>query len=247
MTFVRTRIHPLFLTLLLSTGACAGTGAPVAEDRAASIRQQLRVDTYKNVSYVDEKNRPITAEQFDERVRSGASVSMSKKAEGDEEPVVTMRLAAKSPVSLKPSFKVKPGDQFPAFSLERLTGKQLDNKALMGKYTIVSFYFADCAPCITEIPELNALSEGRDDLNFIGMSFDSLAVTRKFVERHKLTWTLLSDAKKTLDAVGVTTYPAFALLDPQGKLVAIEPSYAIIKADKTLANWVARLTTSVAR
>lgn len=205
------------------------------------IRKALRVDTYKNVSYVDENNKPITSEQFDQRVRGGAHVGMRKNTGGDGEPVVTMVLDTKPRVSLKQTFKLKPGDDFPAFSLPRLTGKPLDNKALMGKPTVVSFYFADCAPCITEIPELNEFSHGRDDMNFIGMSFDPLPVTRKFVEQHKLTWTLLSEAKKTLADVGITSYPAFALLDAQGKLIAIEPSYAILKSDKTLAAWVARL------
>lgn len=237
MTFTPlTRILPIALSLLLSASVQAQT-----EDAAATVRKQLRIDTYKNVTYFDDKKNVITAEQFDERIKAGAYASMEKQKIGDAEPVVKLTAETKPRLASKPSFKIKPGDAFPEFSLEMLNNKSLENKALMGRYTVVSFYFAGCAPCIDEIPELNALAEGREDMNFIGITFDPIKVTRKFVEEHKLTWTLLPDAKPFLKTIGVNFYPTLALLDPTGKLVAIEPGYAIKKSDKTIAAWAARL------
>lgn len=198
--------------------------------------------SFKNATYYDTASKQITEAEFQQRVKAGASFSMRKTTIDGEEPVVKVTLeSGKKKAFAAPKYKVNPGDPFPAFSLPRLIGKPIDNKALLGKYTIVSFYFADCAPCITEIPELNAFSEGREDMNFIGMTFDPLPVTRKFVEEHKLTWTLLSDAKKTLADVGINFFPSFALIDPQGKLVAVEAGYRIQKNDKTIAAWVKRL------
>ena len=243
MTFsAYTRLLPILVALLLPAGAHAQT-----EDRAAKVRKDLRIDTYKNVSYFDEKKNPITSAQFDERIRGGAFLSMEKKATGDDEPVVKIYLDTKPRAAFKPSYKVKPGDAFPEFSHMMLTNVPLDSRALMGRYTIISFYFAACAPCIEEIPELNAFAEGREDMNYLGITFDPIKTTRKFVEQHKLGWTLLSDAAPTISAAGVKSFPSFALLDPKGKVIAIEPGFAIRKSDKTIAAWVARLVPELKR
>lgn len=237
MTFSpRIRILPVLLALLLSTGVHAEP-----EDRAAEVRKQLRVDTYKDVSYFDENKNEITSEQFDQRIRGGAYVSMSKTKNWFGTTIVKMRLDTKPSIAFKAGYKIKAGDQFPAFSHMMLTNKPFTNKELLGKYSVVSFYFADCAPCITEIPELNALAASRADMNHIGITFDPVKTTRKFVDEHKLGWILLSDAKPTLDALGVTMYPTLALLDPEGKVIAIEPGHAIKKSDKTIAAWIERL------
>lgn len=223
----------LFSTLVAIAPAILAEPAPAAPAAPMSFR---------NATYYDSANKQITESEFQQRVKAGASFSMRKTTSEGEEPVVKVTLeSGKKKAFAAPKYKINPGDPFPAFSLPRLIGKPIDNQALLGKYTIVSFYFADCAPCITEIPELNAFSEGREDMNFIGMTFDPLPVTRKFVEQHKLTWTLLSDASKTLADVGINFFPSFALIDKEGKLVAIEPGYKIEKSDKTIAAWVKRL------
>lgn len=240
--FAHARLLPILFALLLPAGVHAQT-----EDRAAKVRKDLRIDTYKNVSYFDEKKNPITSAQFDERIRGGAFSSMQKEEKNDREPVVKIYLDTKPRAALKPSYKVKPGDAFPEFSHLMQTNVPLDSRALMGRYTIISFYFAACPPCVEEIPELNAFAEGREDMNYLGITFDSIKTTRKFVDQHKLGWTLLSDAGSTISAAGVKFFPSFALLDPKGKVIAIEPGATIRKNDKTIAAWVARLVPELKR
>ena len=237
MTFsARTRLLPLLLSLL-----CVPMVHAQDEDRAATIRKAMRVDTYEDVKYFDEQNNRITSEQFGERVRAGAHVSMQKKKGWFGGTTVSMVLATKAPPTLKANYKIKAGEAFPEFSHASMTSQTIDNKAVAGRYTLVSFYFAECAPCIDEVPELNALAQERRDMNLIGITFDSVKETRKFVDEHKLAWTLLPDAKSTIRAAGVNYFPSLALLDPQGKVIAIEPGGAIKKSDKTIAAWVARL------
>ena len=235
----RTRILPLLLALLF-TSAHAET-----EDAAAAVRKGLRIDTYKSVSYFDEHNREITSEQFDERLRAGVNVLLEKKKSWLGGTSAKLVLSTK-PVAPPRAYKVKPGDAFPAFSHPTLDNKAMDNKALLGRYTLLSFYFAECAPCIDEVPELNALSAARADMNFLGITFDSSRDTRKFIANHKLSWTLVPDANATIKAAGVSQFPTMALLDPQGKVVAIEPGSVIKSKDKTIAAWIGRVAPKAA-
>jgi peroxiredoxin len=193
-------------------------------------------------SYFDEGKKPITEAEFEARVKQGAHFSMTKMMKDGVVAKVEMEISPKNAApETKPKFKATPGAAFPAFKLAQVGGGTLDNKALLGRYTVISFYFAECAPCVAEVPELNQLAADRTDLNFIGMSFDSPDVTAKFAVDYKFTWKLLPEASKLLDSAGVKTFPSFALLDPKGVLVAIAQAGEITKSDKTLAAWVQRL------
>ncbi len=240
-------IFPLRAVLLSSLIAVVPAAQAETPATPAAAPAGFKLPSGKNVSYYDPEQKQITEEEFLKLMKAGSSFSMQKVMVEGDDPIIKMKLdkPGEKKSMPAPKYKIKPGDPFPAFSLPRLIGKPIDNKVLMGKYTIVSFYFADCAPCITEIPELNAFSAGREDMNFIGMTFDPVPVTRKFVETHKLTWTLLSDARKTLTDVGINHFPSFALIDPQGKLVALEPGHSIQKNDKSLAAWVKRVAPAV--
>ncbi|MFL6660407.1 MAG: TlpA family protein disulfide reductase [Massilia sp.] len=193
-------------------------------------------------TYLDENKKPLTAAQFEQRVKDGAHGNVMKRMKDGVVLEVTMQISPKNaPPAPKLKYKIKPGESFPAFSLEQLAGGKIDNAALMGRYTLVNFYFAACAPCVEEVPELNELKSDRPDMNFVGMSFDSQEEAARFVVEHHFVWKLLPMASATLDTLGIKTYPTFALLDPKGKLVAIAQTADIIKSDKSVTAWVKRL------
>lgn len=50
-----------------------------------------------------------------------------------------------------------------------VTALQLDDQWLL-----INYWAEWCGPCRTEIPELNALNESRDDLTVLGVNFDGL-------------------------------------------------------------------------
>jgi thiol-disulfide isomerase/thioredoxin len=107
-------------------------------------------------------------------------------------------------------------------------------------YSLINFYFAQCGPCIKEVPDLNALAKSRGDMNFIGVTFDTADETRQFAADTKFNWTLLPASIKLINELGVRAYPTFALVDPKGALVAISVHDAIIEKDKSIAAWVER-------
>jgi peroxiredoxin len=219
----------LLATTLFAAGAFAQT-----EPLPASIQSLLKdmyIEKYASLTLEDEKGAPIAPDAFAKQFKSGNGVELTKKTAGADL-AVTLRLRAKDakPVSLKAA-RLNRGDAFPEFKLARLDGKVVDNKALAGRYTLVSFYFATCAPCIREVPELNALAERRKDINVLAVTWDTKEDSRQFVAERQLNWPILAEAKGLIDAVGVKSYPVIALLDPQGKVVDIVISSTLSKND----------------
>lgn len=220
----------LLATTLFAAGAFAQT-EPLPES-IQSILKHMYIEKYASLTLEDEKGAPISPDAFAEGLKSGRGIELSKGKSNGPDPVVTLRLQAKDakPPSLKAA-KLNPGDAFPEFKLARLNGKLVDKQSLAGRYTLVSFYFATCAPCIREVPELNALAERRKDINVIAVTFDSKEQSRQFVAERQLNWPILPDAKSLIDAVGIKSYPVIALLDPQGKVVDIVISSTLSKND----------------
>lgn len=216
---------------------------PALPESVQSLITRFMLDKVKDVSFRDAAGKQITPEEFARQLKEGKPFSVTKKQDADKELVAVLSITTAEAMraNAPPPEKIKAGQQFPAFSLAKLDGVKVDNATLRGRYSLINFYFALCAPCVKEIPEMNALSKVRTDLNFVGVTFDSAEDTRKFVGDFKFNWMLLPESKKLLDELGVRTYPTFALLDPEGKVVAIARHYQIIKEHKSVTAWVARV------
>jgi peroxiredoxin len=209
----------------------------------AAIRDLLKYhqeEKFSSLFFYDETGHLMDANAFAEQVKAGKKYSAAKKKTGDADPRLVFTIMSKEAIAAAntPPSKIKPGEAFPEFHLARLDGSAIDNKALTGRYTLVSFYFAGCSPCVKEVPTLNALAERRKDLNLLAVTFDTVADSKRFVEEHHLNWTIVPDAKKLADDAGVQGYPLFALLDPQGKLVEMAYPGIITEGGATIDSWL---------
>jgi thiol-disulfide isomerase/thioredoxin len=113
---------------------------------------------------------------------------------------------------------------------------------LSEKPIVLNFYFAECLPCIAEIPHLNAFARANHAVEFLAVTYDSAAKARAFVAKRGLTWPVVADAKRYTTKIGVPSYPTFALVSTSGKLIAVRgglpPSDVGYQTDSTLENWV---------
>jgi thiol-disulfide isomerase/thioredoxin len=116
----------------------------------------------------------------------------------------------------------------------------VDNKALEGRYTLVSFYFAGCGPCVREVPLLNALAQRRKDLNLFAITFDGAKESKEFVAQHGLAWPIVVDAGKLTKEIGVTEYPTLGLFNPNGKLVEVMTGGARLADPAAFDAWLDR-------
>jgi len=96
----------------------------------------------------------------------------------------------------KPPSDLKEGDAAPDFELPSSTGKQVRLGSLKGKNVVLYFYPADdTSGCTSEACSFRDSLPRFEGLGavILGVSKDSIASHRKFIEKYSLNFSLLSD------------------------------------------------------
>jgi thiol-disulfide isomerase/thioredoxin len=91
-----------------------------------------------------------------------------------------------------------------------------------GEWVVINYWAEWCAPCIKEIPELNALDREYDDVTVLGVNFDGAAgeELRLQVETLGVTFpTLDADPGESMGLDRPQVLPTTLVIDPQGVLV----------------------------
>ena len=113
--------------------------------------------------------------------------------------------------------------EVPLFTLTELDGKQVTLADLRGKVVLVNFWATWCAPCIDEMPSLQALKN-----SLAARPFEVLAINLaeprasivEFFARHQLQFDfpiLLDTGGVVADKYRVKTLPATLLVDKKGR------------------------------
>ena len=101
---------------------------------------------------------------------------------------------------------LKIGDRMPDFEVVDQDGNKVSSKDLMGKKTVVYFYPKDnTSGCTAEACSIRDSYEAllAKGYNIVGVSKDSAASHRKFIDKSELPFTLLSDTStQRLQAFG---------------------------------------------
>nr|WP_283255934.1 TlpA disulfide reductase family protein [Dyella humicola] len=118
-------------------------------------------------------------------------------------------------------FAFKRGDAFPPFELPALQGGTQRLGSYQGRYTLISFFFADCAPCVAEVPTLNAYARQHGDMNFVAITYEDADAARQFATDRSFAWPILHNGQDLIDTLGVNTYPTLMLLDPTGHVAGV--------------------------
>jgi peroxiredoxin Q/BCP len=129
---------------------------------------------------------------------------------------------------------IKVGATAPAFTLPDQDGKQVKLSDLTGTWVVLYFYPKDDTPgCTTEACEFTDGIKAFETLDAVvlGCSADTAESHRKFIAKHSLKVTLLSDADRTVmktygawgekSMYGRTTMGVIrstVLIDPRGKV-----------------------------
>ena len=108
----------------------------------------------------------------------------------------------------------------PSLALRDTEGRDVDIGALKGRMVIVNFWATWCAPCVAEMPSLQALAKrlGNNKATVLGVNYhESTQKIREFQERVPVQFALLRDPwQATSAAWNVTTLPTTFIVDANG-------------------------------
>ena len=107
------------------------------------------------------------------------------------------------------------------------TGGILASEQLSGVPVVMNFWYAGCAPCRAEAPDLLAISKEFPKVQFVGVNVrDSAATAAAFNRNFKLTWPSIIDSSTgsvALAFTGIVTpaaVPTTLVIDKQGRVSA---------------------------
>ncbi|HEY5800864.1 MAG TPA: TlpA disulfide reductase family protein [Burkholderiaceae bacterium] len=227
----------LFGALLAAAPAYSQSGKPSTQTEL-QIKDMTGLQDYQ-LEYKGLKGETLSLDQFNLGRAESPSFSIAKNKETK---IATLQLRSKEELAKQNaqmnSFKLKAGDAIPAFALVTADSAPITEQSLQGKVTLVNFMFAECAPCIKEVPELNTLQAERKDLAYAALTFDKPEIAKKFATDTKFAWPMIANGKDLLSQIGVRGFPAFALVGADGKLLGLAQRFEIMKNGGSLEKWV---------
>ncbi len=115
------------------------------------------------------------------------------------------------------------GQPLPDFNFKDIYGKEMKLKDLKGKPLVINFWFAGCIPCLSELPELNALKEKykNSDVIFLSMTFEKKSTVINYLKKHPFNFIPISDVKAYCDHM-TDLYPLTLFIDKTGIISSAE-------------------------
>jgi thiol-disulfide isomerase/thioredoxin len=109
----------------------------------------------------------------------------------------------------------------PPFDTLDVCGKRQRLEDHNGEVVLVSLWATWCGPCRAEMPRLDKLYRGRKDQGFVvfGLSDEDASVQRQYLEQVPVTYPILTVSAGVPRLYReIVRYPAFFLIDRQGRL-----------------------------
>lgn len=117
------------------------------------------------------------------------------------------------------------------------SGSTLSSDSLLGKVAVINFWYAGCAPCRAEAPDLVALAAEHTDVQFVGVNVrDSAETAIAFDKNFGITWPSIIDAKSGSVSLAFT-----GIVTPQ----AVPTTLVIAKDGKVSARVLGRIDKSI--
>ena len=116
-----------------------------------------------------------------------------------------------------------------SFIARDINGNKYKIKELTGKVVVINFWFIGCAPCLTEIPELNkVVEEYKDSSNvvFLAVGLDEKDRIETFLEQKPFLYNIIDNGRYISHKYSITSYPTNLVLDKNGKVLFHSAGYS---------------------
>ena len=110
----------------------------------------------------------------------------------------------------------------PEFTLPDLLGKQTSLADHRGRPVIIDFWATWCAPCVEQIPVLNAFQAAHyGEVSVLGIAVDSrgIEVVAPFANDHDIQYPVLLGDESLAQEYGAFGFPSLYVIAPDGSIV----------------------------
>ena len=117
---------------------------------------------------------------------------------------------------------INAGDLAPEFKIVTDSGKTITRTDFGGRILVLNFWASWCAPCVEEIPSLQAFQKtlASDGVVVLGVSIDANEkLYHRFLDRFKVTFPTARDPEANISAsYGTFQIPETYIIDNSGKV-----------------------------
>ncbi len=127
------------------------------------------------------------------------------------------------------------GKSFPHFKTIDINGKYFSDSLLIGKVTLINFWFEGCHPCVAEFASLNNIFKQFHNnklFNFITLTFDGTASIMESIKKYSLQFSIFSVSEEECHKLNFGSgFPTNIIVDKQGKIAFFKSGGAIDAID----------------
>jgi len=134
--------------------------------------------------------------------------------------------------------QLKIGDLAPAIVLKGINGSNIELSDFKGKVVLIDFWASWCAPCRKANPKLETLYQKHKSNDFLvlGVSLDSKEASWiNAIKKDRMTYPHVIDTEnwnsQIVEAYGVENLPASFLINKNGEIVALNPTFEQIEQE----------------
>lgn len=167
----------------------------------------------EDITFYDTNHKVISTDKFNQLLAEGLYLSEQiQNIDGSEEVHL---------ISIREHIKKLELQVLPDFELLNLSGKQYTKQSLIGKVTILSFWFTTSPACTTDILELEPIAKkyrNNNDCIWLAAALDNKTNLSRFLRGKNWDFEFAANQKALALKFGILTYPTHLIIDQQGNI-----------------------------
>jgi peroxiredoxin len=127
----------------------------------------------------------------------------------------------------KPLELIAEGEKAPDFSLKDLNGELVEMKNLKGKYVLINFSVINCGYCKKALDHFNnpKYTFPEDIVKLYLNPHDNKEQLSQYINKINVPFTIVHSANQVAESFGVSGFPTFVLIDPDGNVERVQGGY----------------------